>query len=208
MLSSISPLGERARAARWGLTVAAYLVGSTLGGLALGLVAALVGSLVPADVRGATASALVVALALLLLAVLDVLSASSTGSARLRLPSWQRQVDEQWLGRYRGWVYGVGFGAQLGFGVVTIITSATVYAVVLLAFWSGSALPGLVIGGSFGLVRALPVLATRHADDPMTLRRLLARVETWARPAERVASGALVAAGAAVVAVVSVGGMP
>jgi hypothetical protein len=87
MLSSISPLGERARAARWGLTVAAYLVASTLGGLALGLVAALVGSLVPADVRGATASALVVALALLLLAVLDVLSASSTGSARLRLPS-------------------------------------------------------------------------------------------------------------------------
>jgi hypothetical protein len=80
--------------------------------------------------------------------------------------------------------------------------------VVLLAFWSGSALPGLVIGGSFGLVRALPVLATRHAHDPMTLRRLLARVETWAGPAERVASGALVAAGAAVVAVVSVGGMP
>ena len=33
-------------------------------------------------------------------------------------------VHEQWLTRYRGWVYGVGFGAQLGFGLVTIITSA------------------------------------------------------------------------------------
>ena len=29
----------------------------------------------------------------------------------LRLPTWHRQVDERWLARYRGWVYGLGFGA-------------------------------------------------------------------------------------------------
>ena len=127
MLSSISPLGERARATRWGTTVSAYLLGSTLGGLALGFVAALVGSLVPQSARSSMAVTLVVGAALLLLAGLDLLASAAEGRApRLRLPSWQRQVDEQWLGRYRGWVYGLGFGVQLGFGVLTIITSATV----------------------------------------------------------------------------------
>jgi hypothetical protein len=123
------------------------------------------------------------------------------------LPSWQRQVDEQWLGRYRGWVYGLGFGAQLGFGVVTIITSATVYAVVLVALWSGELPVGLVLGGAFGLVRALPVLATRRAQEPASLRRLLARVDRWARPVEHVAVGSLSAAGVAVAAIAVAGGV-
>lgn len=203
MLSSISPLGERARASRWGTTLTAYLVGSTVGGLALGLLAGLLGSAVPASVRTSVLVTSLVGAALLLLGVLDVLAARG----RLRLPSWQRQVDEQWLGEYRGWVYGVGFGAQLGFGLITIITSATVYGLVLVALWSGDVRVGLLLGGTFGLVRALPVLTTRHAAEPMSLRRLLARVEQWARPAERLAAGSLAVAGAAVVAVVSTGGV-
>jgi hypothetical protein len=208
MLSSISPLGERARATRWGTTVAAYLVGSTVGGLALGLVVASAGGLVPLDVRSSRGALLVVGLALLAFAALDLLSSSSAGRApRLHLPSWPRQVDEQWLGRYRGWVYGVGFGAQLGFGVVTIITSATVYGLVLVTAWSGDVRTGLLLGGTFGLARALPVLAARGAHEPTALRRLLAGVERWSRPAERVAVGSLAVAGTAVVAVLSTGGV-
>jgi hypothetical protein len=208
MLSSISPLGERARATRWGTTVTAYLLGSTLGGLALGALAALAGGLVPARLRSSVAVTLLVGAALLLLAGLDVFaSAAGGGRPRLRLPSWQRQVDEQWLGRYRGWVYGLGFGAQLGFGVVTIITSATVYAMVLVILWSGDVRTGLLIGGTFGLVRALPVLAARHVHEPVSLRSLLASVERWARPAERLAVGSLAVSGAVVVAVGSTGGV-
>lgn len=202
MLSSINPLGERARATRWGTTVAAYLVGSTLGGLALGLLAAALGQLVPVAVRTSVTAALLVAAVLLALGGLDVLVARG----RVRLPSWQRQVDERWLGAYRGWVYGIGFGAQLGFGLVTIVTSATVYGLVLLTAWSGDLRAGLVLGGTFGLVRALPVLATRRAGEPVALRRLLAAVERWSRPAARVAAGSLVVAGATVAAVVSTGG--
>lgn len=41
------------------------------------------------------------------------------GLGALRLPGPARQVDEDWLARYRGWVYGAGFGTQLGLGVVT-----------------------------------------------------------------------------------------
>src|SRR2546430_17352236 len=36
MLGSITPLGERGRGSRWWLTVTAYLLGSTLGGVAFG----------------------------------------------------------------------------------------------------------------------------------------------------------------------------
>ena len=79
-------------------------------------------------------------------------------AAGLRLPTWRRQVDEAWLARYRGWVYGAGFGLQLGLGVVTIVTSATVYATVLLCALSGSPPVGLALGALFGLARALPVL--------------------------------------------------
>ena len=42
------------------------------------------------------------------------------------LPSMRRQVNEEWLNRYRGWVYGLGFGAQVGTGVLTIVTISAV----------------------------------------------------------------------------------
>ena len=188
MLSSISPLGERARSSRWWLTTTAYLSGSVVGGLALGGLAAALGSLVPGSWRSSAAAQLVVAILLLVGLVLDL------GVGGLALPSWRRQVDEQWLTRYRGWVYGVGFGAQLGFGLVTIITSATTYAVVLLAAWSGQLGAGLAIGGTFGLVRALPSLGLRRVTDRDALHRVFERVEAWANPAEVVARVALAAA--------------
>ena len=51
MLSSISPLGERARNSRWWLTTTAYLLGSLAGGIAMGGLAALLGSVLPESVR-------------------------------------------------------------------------------------------------------------------------------------------------------------
>ena len=42
------------------------------------------------------------------------------------VPGPRRQVDERWLDRYRGWVYGVGYGSQLGLGIVTVVIVAFV----------------------------------------------------------------------------------
>jgi MFS family permease len=198
MLSSISPLGERARASRWWVTTAAYLLGSLAGGLALGLLAGSLGSLLPAAWRG-SAPALGLAAALLLLGLWLDLRSGGHG-----VPSWRRQVDEQWLGRYRGWVYGVGFGAQLGFGLVTIITSSTTYAVVVLALLSGSPTAGLLIGGVFGLVRALPSVTMAKVRDRASLHRIFSTVEMWAKPADVIARVAL-AAGAVALGVAAVG---
>ncbi len=193
MLSSISPLGERARRARWGLTVAAYFVGSALGGAAVGSLSALAGSLLPTPWRASTLAALVVAAALVAGLVLD-LRARGGG-----LPSWRRQVDEAWLDRYRGWVYGFGFGVQLGAGVVTIVTSSTVYAVLVLAAWSGHVGVGLALGAVFGVSRALPVLALRQVQAPADLHRFFGRVERWGTPVDRLARAGLVASALVVV---------
>jgi hypothetical protein len=169
MLTSISPLGERARGNRWALTVTAYLVGSTLGGVTIGGLLGLAGS--PWHVTGfAAAGVCVVA------AALDLIG---------RRPTLHRQVDEDWLSRYRGWVYGGGYGFQLGLGVVTIITSASTYAMLALCLLSSSVLAGALIGGAFGLVRALPLLGLRDASTPAQLRDVAMRLEQLSRAAGR-----------------------
>lgn len=191
MLSSISPLGERARNSRWWLTTAAYLVGSLAGGLALGGLAALLGSALPEDVRASSWVLGAVALLLLVGLAYD----SAPGSQMV--PSWKRQVDVNWLDEYRGWVMGLGFGVQLGFGLVTIITSATTYGVVLLAALSGDLGAGLAIGAVFGLVRALPSLLMGRVRDRSALHRVFTRVERGAKPARIMARVALGGAAAA-----------
>jgi hypothetical protein len=199
MLTSISPLGERARASRWWLTTTAYVLSSTLGGTAAGVVAALLGSLVPEAVRSSPATLVLVAVLLLVGLALDL------GAGGARLPSWRRQVDEAWLGRYRGWVVGTGFGAQLGVGVVTIVTSSTTYAVLLLCALSGSVTVGAVVGGLFGLVRALPLVLMARVDTRERLWAVLRRVEHAAPIAEGVARLAL-AVGAAALTVAALRG--
>jgi hypothetical protein len=199
MLTSISPLGERARASRWWLTTVAYVVSSVLGGLALGLLAASLGALLPASWRSSPPAYLLVAGALVVGLLLDL------GVAGRRLPTWRRQVDQAWLGRYRGWVVGAGFGAQLGFGLVTIVTSATTYAVALLCLLSGDPIVGLLVGGAFGLVRALPSAFMGRVVTREQLWRVLARVEHGA-PAADVAARLALATAAATLTVVAMRG--
>jgi len=174
MLSSISPLGERARGSRWWRTTAAYFLGSVLGGATLGALLGGVGRLVPAP------RALVAVVAAF--AVLGVL-ADVTG----RLPTVHRQVDETWLHRYRDWVYGGGFGLQLGMGVLTIVTSASTYLTWCLELVTRQVIAGLVVGGVFGLARALPLLLVARVHDAAALRHRHRRVAAAAPRARRLA---------------------
>jgi hypothetical protein len=178
MLSSITPLGERGRHNRWALTVVAYIVGSTVGGSALGTALGACGSLLPRSPPGALG---VLATA----AVVGVLV--EFGVAGAHVPTNHRQVNERWLDDYRGWVYGAGYGLQLGLGVVTIVTSATTYLAYLAALLCHSALGGLAIGAVFGLARSLPVLLAARVRHPAALRSLLGRNERWAPLARRIA---------------------
>jgi MFS family permease len=185
MLASIHPLGERGRNSRWTVTMVAYVVGSAAGGALMGLLfggagAVTLGWLAPPTGAVLAAAALVVAAGL----ALDL------GLGGLRLPTIHRQVDEDWLHRYRGWVYGVGFGFQLGLGVVTIVTTATVYGLLALAFLAGSVAGGVLIGATFGLVRALPLLTAARVHDPEGLRRLHRGMQERARVSRTLSLGA------------------
>jgi len=159
MLSSITPLGERGRNNRYGITASAFVVGALAGGTALGAVCGWLGSFLPA--RSGTVDALF------------VIALAATGGFldATRVPTIKRQVDEEWLHRYRGWVYGIGFGAQLGFGLVTVVTSAATYVAFALALLTGSVVAGAAIGFVFGAVRGLSLLMARHIESADELRR-------------------------------------
>jgi hypothetical protein len=121
-------------------------------------------------------------------------------------PGPARQVDEDWLRRYRGWVYGVGYGAQLGLGVVTIISSTTLHVALLLALLTGSPAGGAVVGAVFGLTRALPVLALRNVHTSAQLVAAARRVEALAPVARRAAATSLaVVAGVATAQLLTTG---
>lgn len=192
MLSSISPLGERTRGSRWWVTTVSYVVGSLLGAVVLGAAAGGLGSLLPQSWLDSRAAASTVALLLVACLILDVSG---------RLPSWRRQVDETWITTYRGWAVGLGFGTQLGFGLVTIVTSATTYAMVTMACWSGNVVTGVLIGAVFGLVRALPAVAMGVVHERDQLYQVFRAVERFAAPMDLVAKLSL--ALGAVVAIVT-----
>ncbi len=158
MLASITPLGERGRHSRWGITVSAFLLGAGAAAAAAGALLGALGSVaLPAHARLAVLlGALAVAI------VLDGLPRA--------VPGPRRQVDERWLDHYRGWVYGAGYGAQLGLGVTTIVSSAATYVALLAALETGSAPSGAIVLGCFGVVRGLTPLA---AAGVRSQRRLL-----------------------------------
>jgi small-conductance mechanosensitive channel len=193
MLASIHPLGERARDRRWGVTVGAYLIGSTVAAALLGAVLGAVGGLLPLSPTS-TAVAVAGAGALALAADLGA----------FRLPTVHRQVDKDWLDRYRGWVVGAGFGFQLGLGVVTIVTTAAVYLTLALALLTGSVGAGAVVGTTFGLVRGLVILVVARVRRPDQLRLALRRVQAWRPLSHRagIAVQGLVLAGAGAAALI------
>ena len=190
MLASITPLGQRGRGASWRRTVTAYVVASIAGGSLVGLALGALGS---AAIPHRPTWAVVTTGALALLAAaLDL---------RGKPPGIRRQVDEAWLGRYRDWVVGVGFGFQLGLAAVTIATSAATYVTWLLEVLVADPAYGALVGGVFGLARALPLLTMRVATDPTSLRAVLRRWQSWARPLVWITVGVQAGAGAVLLVV-------
>lgn len=198
MLASISPVGEASRRQRWTVTVAAYTLASTAAGAAVGAVLGAAGGLV--GLAGAGPTPLVVV----------ALAAIGAGVADRTLPGgglagWRRQVNERWLTTYRGWVYGAGYGLQLGAAILTIVPTAAVYLALVIAALTGSVIAGGLIGACFGLLRALPVTLTARVRTPRALRELHRRLDAATAAVAQATVVALVAVGtvAAVAATVT-----
>jgi hypothetical protein len=187
MLASITPLGERGRQSHWTITVTAFALGATAAGAAAGALLGALGTLLPGGADGGVRTA-VVASALIGALALDLSSSA--------VPGPRRQVDERWLDRYRGWVYGVGYGAQLGLGIVTVVTSAATYVVLLCALASGRAVDGLAIMGLYGALRGLTPLLAAGVRTPQQLLTLHARLRGAEAATARAGAAVLALAGA------------
>ncbi len=190
MLTSISPLGERARHNRWSITVSSYVASSVAAAAGIGLLLGLIGS-----VAGASLAERAV-----MLAVLAVAAAAADGLGA-QAPGPRRQVDEDWLNRYRGWAYGAGFGAQLGAGVATIVTTATIWLYLAAALVSGAWWLGAAVGAAFGLARSLPLMGAGRVRSFSQLQQRHATLVRVAPLARRVTTSFAAAAAVTLVAV-------
>lgn len=191
MLSTITPIGEQGRGNRYYRSVAWFITGAVLGGATLGAGAALLAlGVAGLDLSGRAAlGAAAVAAAVTL--------ASDLNLGGFRLPSHTRQVNEGWLGQFRSWVYGGGFGWQIGVGLATYVTTAAVYLMVAMVALTGSPIVAFSVVAGFGLVRGLAVLVGRSLTTPERMLVLHRRLEELLPTAQR----AIVAVQSAVLAV-------
>jgi hypothetical protein len=150
--AQIHPLGEASRGNIWGVTLAAFTIGSMAAGAALTSFLGLIGG---AIAPVGDAAIWIVGTLAVTAGLLDLTS----------LQPWtpRRQVNENWIGRYRGWVYGTGFGLQLGLGFAVFVMSWGYWAMLAIAFVTGSAFAGTLLGAAFGLGRGMLLLLSRRS---------------------------------------------
>lgn len=182
MLTSINPLGERARGNRWSLTVTWLVMGTLVGGASLGAVLSAVGRALPVTVdENWRLSALALAGA-----------AAAVWDLKARRFPIRRQVNEDWLSAFRPWVYGWGYGLQLGAAIVTAVNTALVPMFMLAALLTRDPVNGMLVGAAFGAARGLTVTLNRRVRNAADLARLHRRLDNRSHDARRL--GALAAA--------------
>lgn len=214
MVSAINPLSEHSRGNRYWLTTLWFVAGAVTGGATLGAAGAVLAAMLsPLSHHPVFALGLASVGCLLALA-------ADRGVGGFHLPLHARQVNEEWLMRYRRWLYAAGFGFQIGTGFATYIMTAATYLLVALSALSGS--PSLALGAGlvFGLVRGSAVLLSVRCRtpqallavhrrlselEPLSLRtvlavELLAAVALAAAGSGRIGAAASIAVGAVLVA--------
>jgi hypothetical protein len=154
MLSQPNPLAERTRKQRYAVTAVWFVLGALAGGLTLAVGVAVLAAGVDALGLGSTAAAGTAA-------IIALAGAASDGRVLPWSPPFlRRQVNEDWLPRYRGWLYGVGFGWQIGTGVATYVMTSAVFAMIALGALSASPLAAVGVCVAFALARGVVVFAT------------------------------------------------
>jgi len=197
MLSQITPMAEAGRQQKFARTASWFVAGAVLGGVTLG--AAIAGGAIALDAAGIghnTALALTAGAAFIAAAV----DAKLFGFGP---PFLTRQVNEAWLSKYRAWVYGGGFGWQIGAGVTTYVMTAAVPLMIVVGALSTNAWGALAIGALFGLARGLAVLLGARLHTPAALLAFHRRFDAWGEPVGRAVIGvqlAVAAIGAWIVA--------
>ena len=196
MLSQLTPVGEASRGYRYRTTASWFVAGAVVGGAMLGGVMAVLAAAVSSlNVTSTTLLGLAAGVAVLGGAV-------DSGVLGFSPPFFKRQVNEYWLAKYRAWVYGGGFGWQIGAGVTTYIMTAAVFVTIGLGALSAGPWAALTIGVVFGTARGLAVLLTARLRTTSEIYAMHRRFDALGEPVRRAVIGvqlvvAVVAAGAA-----------
>jgi hypothetical protein len=179
MLSQITPLAEAGRQHKFARTAGWFIAGSVLGGLALGCAIAGAAIVVAAVGLGSRSA--------LALIAGGALAAAATDAHLLGFgpPFLRRQVNEAWLSTYRAWVYGSGFGFQIGAGVTTYVMTAAVPLMIAIGAFSANAWVALGLGALFGLARGLAVLLGARIRSQAALFAFHRRFDAWTEPIRR-----------------------
>jgi hypothetical protein len=176
MLSQVTPIAETGRGNRFGRTAAWFVAGALVGGLTLGAGMAAGATVTRAAGLPDGAALVLIALGALVTATLDA------RILPIAPPFLRRQVNEDWLVNYRPWVYGGGFGWQIGVGVSTYIMTAAVFLVIGVGILGASPLTAFAIALTFALVRGLAVLLGAPLRSLAALHAFHRRFEAWAEP--------------------------
>ncbi len=163
MLSQITPVAEAGRGHKFTRTAGWFILGATLGGLTLGSAMAC---------GAAAVSALGISRDAAIAAIAGCAFAAAAIDAHLfgfGPPFVRRQVNDAWLSKYRAWVYGGGFGWQIGAGVVTYVMTAAVPLLVVIGALSATPIAAVSIATVFGLTRGIAVLlgARLHTSEEL-----------------------------------------
>ena len=120
----------------------------------------------------------------------------------MRLPRHTRQVNEDWIDRYRGWVWRSASAGRSASASSTFIVTPAVYLMVALAALTASPVAALAVCSLFGLVRGLAILLGLRITSPQALVAFHRRFEHARMPVRRAVIAAqfvvAVSAGAAV----------
>jgi hypothetical protein len=187
MLSSITPLGEVGRGYRFRTTAAWFVAGAVLGGATLG--AALFALTVAVTAVGTSGRTL----ALLAAVACGIGAAADLGLLGFQIPVLRRQVNELWLDRFRNWVYGGGFGWQIGVGFSTYVMTAGLFVLVAVAVLTASPWVAFAVGVSFGTLRGLTVLLGAPIGSVADLQAIHRRLDRLRRPVQLTVVGVLAA---------------
>jgi hypothetical protein len=203
MLSQITPMAEAGRQQKFARTAGWFIAGAVLGGAMLGcVIAGAALAIAAADLSRSATVAIVVVLA-------PVAAAIDAQLFGFGPPFLTRQVNDEWLSTYRAWVYGGGFGWQIGTGVTTYVMTAAVPLMIVVGALSGNAWAAVAIGTGFGLARGLAVLLGARLRTPAALIEFHRRFDAWGEPVRQSVIGvqlAVAVIGAWMVAPVAVAG--
>ncbi|MGZ5296156.1 MAG: hypothetical protein ACXWEZ_04475, partial [Actinomycetota bacterium] len=180
MVETISPVVNGGRA-RWSGTLMLHTLGATgtaaLFGAVLGWLGGALGA--PWQRPGLLALA----------AVSAVYALGALTRVRVPVPQLRRQVPDWWRTFFGRSFAAVLYGAGLGIGFLTYLSSGTLVVVALAASVSGRPATGAIVMAPFGLVRGLSAIVSWRSTTQELSRALVDRLVAASGAARRIANG-------------------